>query len=214
MYIVYRCISRYISIGLDIHISIYVFIDIHIDVYLHIDTSVYVYTEICTYVYLYIEMYTMYMYPDTRTHTTVRRRRPRPLRAALRTASLHRRCRPPAPTAKRLLQAPHSVAALPPVRLIEPHTRESAADGNGSAARPSDARSHLGALAPAWALPTCVHSRLGRFPLRSNSAWARLHTQAHTSACRGPRTNARPVASPHYCLLHRSATCCNARERP
>ena len=34
---------------------------------------------------------------------------------------------------QRLLQAPHSVAALPPVRLIEPHTRESAADGNGSA---------------------------------------------------------------------------------
>ena len=34
---------------------------------------------------------------------------------------------------QRLLQAPHSVAALPPVRLIEPHTRECAADGNGSA---------------------------------------------------------------------------------
>ena len=79
-------------------------------------------------------MYTMYMYPDTRTHTRLytgagpdhfeRLSDCVAAPAAMPFASAYR---------QRLLQAPHSVAALPPVRLIEPHTRECAADGNGSA---------------------------------------------------------------------------------
>ena len=78
-------------------------------------------------------MYTMYMYPDTRTHTRLytgagpdhfERLSDGVAAPAMPSASA---CR------QRLLQAPHSVAALPPVRLIEPHTRECAADGNGSA---------------------------------------------------------------------------------
>ena len=39
-------------------------------------------------------------------------------------------------------------------------------------------------------------------------------THARTPVCRGRRATARPVASPHYCLLHPSTTCCNALERP
>ena len=53
--------------------------------------------------------------------------------------------------------------------LVPPHPPLPAAQ---PVARPSDARSHLGALAPAWAFPTPEHSRLGRFPLRCIPAWA------------------------------------------